>query len=241
MSINPILNLQDVSISYRTEHILKNISLQAQRGIFYALTGLNGSGKTSLFKSIIRNIKYQGKIYIEGNDIQSLSTREMAQKVALLSQHNFISIPLTVWEITLMGRYPYRPTFWEYNQEDIERCKYALAITQTDTLKHKKIQDLSGGEAQRVWLAQKIAQNTPLLLLDEPTQHLDIRQKKLFFNLLHDIIQNENKTVIMSTHNLDEIKHIKGTLWHLHERAISVIQDYSPQQIDEVIEKLLQS
>ncbi|MCS7027379.1 MAG: ABC transporter ATP-binding protein [Bacteroidia bacterium] len=239
MNTDCVLTLKNLSLSYYGQTVLKNTSLCARRGVFYALLGLNGSGKSSLFKAITKNIFYQGTIYVENQDIQNLSTRKLAQKVALLAQQNTVFAPLTVWEIVLMGRYPYRPVFWHYSAEDTEICQQALYRTQTDTLKHRKIRELSGGEAQRVWLAQKLAQNTPILLLDEPTQHLDIKQKKLFYHLLQNIIQNERKTIIMSTHDLNEIKQVSGTIWYIYQKNIHVIENYTAEDVDKVKEKLL--
>lgn len=239
MSTNIILSLENVSVQYGKKEVLKNISLQAKRGVFYALIGLNGSGKTTLFKALTHMVEHTGKIYIENEDIQTLSDKELSKKISLLSQHNTIYAPLTVWEVVLMGRYPYASLWQGYSQEDIEICHKALEITGTSKFKNEKIHHLSGGESQRVWLAQKIAQNTPILLLDEPTQHLDIKQKELFFTLLSNIIEQKQKTVIMSTHEIQELYRIKGNIWCIYNQEAEVIENYTLMDIDKLRTKLL--
>jgi iron complex transport system ATP-binding protein len=240
MNTNLVLSLQNVSVRYGTKDVLKNISLKVQRGVFYALIGLNGSGKTTLFKSLTNTIAYTGKIYLENEDIKTLNAKQLAKKICLLSQHNTIYAPLTVWEVVLMGRYPYTSLWQNYSQKDIDICHEALKTTQTDMFKDKKIHHLSGGEAQRVWLAQKIAQDTPILLLDEPTQHLDIKQKHFFFTLLNDILQNKTKTILMSTHDLEELHRLNGHIWHCNNQSVEVVENYTSKDIENLKQKLLQ-
>lgn len=239
MSIDETLFLDNVSVRYGTKTVLNNISLHVQRGVFYALTGLNGSGKTTLLKALTRMIPYTGTIYLENKDIKSLPLKEYSKKITLLSQHNTIYAPLTVWEVVLMGRYPYTSLWQGYTQQDADICYQALELTQTQLFKDKKIQYLSGGEAQRVWLAQKIAQNTPVLLLDEPTQHFDLKQKHLFFNLLNDIIQTKQKTILMSTHDLEELPKINGHIWYFANQQVEVIQNYTANDVQHIKERLL--
>jgi iron complex transport system ATP-binding protein len=240
MSTNPVLQLENVSVQYGTKHVLKNISLEAQRGVFYAVVGLNGSGKTSLFKALTRTVACTGKIYLDGQEIQTLKSNELSRKISLLSQHNTIYAPLTVWEVVLMGRYPYTAVWQSYSSKDMDICYEALELTQTTMFKNEKIYHLSGGEAQRVWLAQKIAQNTAILLLDEPTQHLDIKQKELFFNLLNYIIREKQKTILMSTHDIEELHRKSGSIWYIRNQGIEVIENYTPQDVSNLKKKLLE-
>lgn len=240
MNTNPVLLLENVSLWYRTKDVLKNISLKAQRGVFYAVIGLNGSGKTSLFKALTCTVAYSGKIYYESQDIQKMYPIELSQKISLLSQHNMLYAPLTVWEVVLMGRYPYTSLWHGYSQKDVDICHEALELTQTTIFRNKKMHHLSGGELQRVWLAQKIAQDTPVLLLDEPTQHLDIKQKELFFTLLNNILEKKQKTVLMSTHDIEELRKTNGSIWYIRNQGVEVIEKYSSEDIDKMRKRLLE-
>lgn len=239
MNTDIVLELENISVRYGTREVLKNISLKAQRGVFYALVGLNGSGKTTLFRTLTRTVSFTGKIYLDRQDIKTLTNTELSRKISLLSQHNAVYAPLTVWEIVLMGRYPYTSVWQGYSQKDMNICREALELTQISEFSNQKIQHLSGGEAQRVWLAQKIAQDTPVLLLDEPTQHLDIKQKEFFFTLLADIIEQKQKTVLMSTHDIHELYKIKGNLWYIHNQGAEVTENYTLKDIESIKKKLL--
>lgn len=240
MSTNSVLSLKNVSVRYGTQSVLENISLHAQRGVFYAVIGLNGSGKTSLFNALMNTIPYTGEIYLDQQDIKTLSAKALSKKISLLSQQNTVYAPLTVWEIVLMGRYPYTTLWQSYSEKDIEICKKALSLAQIEPFKDKKIHHLSGGEAQRVWLAQKIAQDTPILLLDEPTQHLDLKQKHLFFDLLRNILNREQKTILMSTHDLEELHKIQGNIWYLNHQNIETIENYTSKDLHQIKERLVQ-
>lgn len=194
------VKLQNLSVQYNRRMILKNLSITFLNGEITGIIGPNGSGKSTLLKCIYRVIHpFRGKVLIEGNDISHMSYRETAQKTAVLMQQHEANLELTVRDIVLMGRTPYKGITENDNRED---CRIAdSAMKETGVYSYKEIQFscLSGGEQQRVLLARALAQQTPCLILDEPTNHLDITyQLKIM-----DYVCTSGKTVIAAIHDLN--------------------------------------
>ncbi|WP_066366666.1 heme ABC transporter ATP-binding protein [Neobacillus fumarioli] len=200
-----MLNVQHVSGGYATEPILHDISFEVKKGELFGILGPNGSGKTTLLKMISGILPIQsGKIEIAGKDLQSLSAKQLAQTVAVLSQHTADSFSYTVKETVSLGRYAHQKGWFQtWSAYDEEIVQKVMVQTGVSLLQNKNIQELSGGEKQRVFLAQALAQEPEILLLDEPTNHLDLSYQKELLDLLKQWTIEKQLTVISIFHDLN--------------------------------------
>ena len=170
------------------------------------IMGLNGTGKTTLLRLMSSYLKpTEGRVIIDTKPAKELSSKELAQKIAFVPQEFPTEFPFTVHEFVMMGRYA-----WQNNllnqKEDFEKTKTVLKRLNLDPLKKRTINTLSGGEKQRTLLARAIIQNTQAILLDEPFNHLDIKNKKEFLSLLKKENKENNTTIIAIMHSLEDAK-----------------------------------
>lgn len=186
--------------------IVHNLSFTVEKGRFFALLGPNGSGKTTIIRLIMGALSlHSGDITIDGRDVRKYKPRELAQKVAVMTQENEIGLDFTVQEIVSLGRYPYQKSifFKENTAEDHDIVEQVMKQTQVWSFKDKAYNALSGGEKQRVLLAKALAQEPDLLLLDEPTNHLDVRHTMELLDLLKQLQMQSNLTIIAILHDLN--------------------------------------
>lgn len=198
-----LLRLDHVSCGYKDGFTISDISFSLTEGSFAGIIGRNGSGKTTLFRGISGDIPLlSGHIWFDGKDFTQLSLKSKAQQMAIVSQ--FIDAAnLTAEEYVLMGRLPYRQTFQFFDHpEDREIAHHFMNLTDTYKHRHKLMSELSGGEQQMVCIASALSQQPRLLLLDEPTSHLDITHQVRFLNLIQRLNQDMNLSVIMIIHDL---------------------------------------
>lgn len=200
-----MLEVKDLSVSYGSRHILKKVNLKAREGEVIGIVGPNGSGKTTFLKSIVKYLKPDaGSICINEKNINDMDNRQIAKNVAVVSQIVSIGFDFTVRDIVLMGRTPYisgaeRP-------EDIKIAEDAMKRTNTYDFRERMVTQLSGGELQRVIIARALAQTPRILLLDEPTSHLDIAHQVEIFDLVREAA-NGGLTVIAVIHDLNLAAH----------------------------------
>lgn len=173
-------------------------------GDFVSLLGPNGCGK-STFLRLIANLTTlrNGSILIEGKKLEEYKRREIARKIAYVPQKNFSIFPFSVYEIVMMGRTPYLNTMGFESEADKEIVKEALSTMQIENLMNKGINEISGGEAQRVFIARALAQKAKIILLDEPNAHLDLEHQIMIFNLLRKLNEEENITILTVSHDLN--------------------------------------
>jgi len=193
-----------ISCSYAAEPVLEGVKLSVRKGDFLGIIGPNGSGKSTLIKAISRVLKpAQGTVYLDGREVYSMSPREAARLMAVVSQMTGINFDFTVEEIVLMGRHPHAKNLRKETREDLAKVGWALEVTKTSHLRKRLITELSGGELQRVVIARALAQDTSVLLLDEPTSHLDINHQVEILDLIKELNRNQNLTVIVVLHDLN--------------------------------------
>lgn len=174
------------------------------KGDFVSLLGPNGCGKSTLLRLIGRLTDLKvGSILIDGKNILKYRRKELAKKIAYVPQKNFSIFPFSVYEIVMMGRTPYLNVMGFENKADKEIVGEALNTMQIDKLKHKGINEISGGEAQRVFIARALAQRAEIILLDEPNAHLDLEHQVMIFNLLQKLNKEEKITVLAVSHDLN--------------------------------------
>ncbi|MED4205126.1 adenosylcobinamide amidohydrolase [Neobacillus mesonae] len=200
-----MLSVQNVSGGYSGEPVVKNISFSVQKGELFGILGPNGSGKTTLLKMLsgILPIK-QGEILIGGKRLGAYNSKQLAQKVAVLSQHSSQSFSYSVKETVSLGRYAHQKgLFQTWSLEDENVVQRVMKQIGVSLFQDKNIQELSGGERQRVFLAQALAQEPEILLLDEPTNHLDLSYQKELLDLLKEWTTENGLTVVSIFHDLN--------------------------------------
>lgn len=199
-----MLKVSNLTCGYDGRRILKGISFEVNKGDFLGIIGPNGAGKTTLFRAMTKILPIlEGKIIYDGKDLTKISNKELAKKVAVLPQILEIIFPFTVLEFVKMGRFPHLERFEKIKATDLEVVEKALEVTDVLPLKDRKINELSGGERQRVILAQSLAQEPQLLLLDEPTTHLDISHQVDILDVVRKLSKEKNLTIIAILHDLN--------------------------------------
>ncbi|NLN16933.1 MAG: heme ABC transporter ATP-binding protein [Firmicutes bacterium] len=198
------LVVDNVSFAYASRSILENISFHIQGGDFVGIIGPNGSGKSTLLKNMSRVLVPQGgAIYLGREDLEKMPRSQLARKVAVVPQETMVNFAFTVEEVVLMGRTPHLGRFQWEGPEDRQVARKAMEATGILPLADRPITTLSGGERQRAIIAQALAQQPRVLLLDEPTSHLDINHQVEIFELLRALSQKEQVTVIAVLHDLN--------------------------------------
>jgi iron complex transport system ATP-binding protein len=198
------LSTSNLTLGYGENIILKDINVTIPQNKISILVGSNGCGKSTLLKTMSRLLKpINGKVFLEDINIFERSTKEIAKKLAILTQSPTAPSDLTIFNVVKQGRYPYQSWFNQWNKEDEDIVNYALEKTGLSDIRHRKLSDLSGGQRQRVWIAMTLAQQTNIILLDEPTNHLDIKYKIEVLDLLKNLNKTEKRTIIIVLHDIN--------------------------------------
>ena len=197
------LNTTDLSIGYDKKIVVNDITVEIPKGQITSLIGPNGSGKSTLLKTLARILEpAKGEVFIDGENIQRLDTKTVAQKIASLSQTSTQISWLTVEEIVAYGRFPYQKGFSGLKEQDHHLINWAIEATNLQELKERTLITLSGGQQQRVWIAMALAQDTDILILDEPITFLDPAHQLEILELLQGI-NRQGKTILMTIHDLN--------------------------------------
>lgn len=200
----PTLVVDDLSLAYDERQVLHSLALTICPGQVLALIGPNGVGKTTLLRAMARLLRpTAGAVFVNGRDIWHLSTREAARRVGLVPQGGASDWPLTVEEVVSLGRAPHRGWFLPLSAADRAAIARALEQTGLAPLRDRPVTELSGGERQRVLIARALAQEPSILLLDEPTAHLDLRYQGEVLTLVRDLAHRQGLAVAVSLHDLN--------------------------------------
>ncbi|MBC7334241.1 MAG: ABC transporter ATP-binding protein [Actinobacteria bacterium] len=198
------LIVENLTFSYDGLRVLNGVSFSVEDGNFISVLGPNGSGKSTLIKLISKVLKsYKGKIIVKGRDIKHLNEKDVARLVAVVPQYTTPGFDFSVDEFVMMGRYPYWKRFGIQSRKDLKIVEDVMERTRITSFCHRKFNELSGGEKQRVVIAQALAQDTPVLLLDEPTAHLDINFQIELMDLFYRLNTVEGKTIIGVFHDIN--------------------------------------
>ncbi len=173
-------------------------------GEIVGILGPNGSGKTTLLKCINRALQPRaGTVFVEGKSISELSRREIATEMGVVPQNSGVNFPFTALEIVLMGRGPSLRRFQTEGEKDLEIARKAMEITDVIEFANRSMTELSGGEKQRVIIARALAQQPKILLLDEPTLHLDVNHQIEILELVRDLVKSQMLTAVLVSHDLN--------------------------------------
>ncbi|MGX1901765.1 ABC transporter ATP-binding protein [Thermolongibacillus altinsuensis] len=199
-----VLQTKSLTLSYGNTIIIDELDLSIPKGEITVLIGANGCGKSTLLRSLARLLKpISGAVLLEGEAIAKLSTKEVAKKMAILPQSPTAPEGLTVLQLVKQGRYPYQTWLKQWSKEDEEAVQRALEATRMTELAERPVDSLSGGQRQRAWIAMTLAQNTDIILLDEPTTYLDMTHQIEILDLLFELNEKEKRTIVMVLHDLN--------------------------------------
>ncbi|MFF8831204.1 ABC transporter ATP-binding protein [Streptomyces sp. NPDC015131] len=215
------LEARDISAGYGKSLIIDGLSVRIPAGRITALVGPNACGKSTLLKSIARLLPLAaGSVLLEGSDIHALPTRQVARRLGILPQSPIAPESITVGDLVWRGRHPHRQFGQRRTEADDAVIADALMATGTAELVDRPVDQLSGGQRQRVWIALALAQDTPTLLLDEPTTYLDIAHQIEVMDLLADLNEQFGKTIVLVSHDLNQAALYASTIVAMRDGKI---------------------
>lgn len=198
------LHAEHLRLAYDDLTIIENLSVTIPNGEITVLVGANGCGKSTLLRGISRLLKPKaGNVILDGQDIWKMPTKKLAQQLGILPQSPTAPEGLTVHELVSQGRYPHQSWLQQWSAEDERVTHEALEITDMLAFSDRAVDTLSGGQRQRAWIAMTLAQDSDLILLDEPTTYLDLAYQIDVLDLLHDLNVKRGKTIVMVLHDLN--------------------------------------
>lgn len=203
-----ILKTNKLSIGYKTKKgetlIASNLNFELQQGQLVGLVGANGIGKSTLLRTLIKvQPELSGSILLNNKDLKSISNIELAKQLSIVLTERLASKNLSVFELVALGRYPYTNWLGDLNEKDLAMVKNALNLVNITDLKGRKCYELSDGQLQKVMIARALAQDTDVIILDEPTSHLDMYHKAYILKLLQRLTKETGKTILFSSHEID--------------------------------------
>jgi len=200
-----LLSTRRLTLAYDGTSIIMNLDLAIPAGKITTLVGPNGCGKSTLLRGLARLLKPRaGTVNLDGADIFKLSSKAVAKRLGILPQGPVAPEGLTVRDLVAQGRYPYQNWLQQWSKEDERLVEQALATTGMTALADRALDTLSGGQRQRAWIAMALAQDTEILLLDEPTTFLDLAHQVEVLDLLYELNQTEGRTIVMVLHDLNQ-------------------------------------
>ncbi len=198
------ISTKNLNISYGNLDIVKDLNLNIPKGKITTIIGANGCGKSTILKTIARILQPKsGDIYVNGKNIKDQSSKELAKTMAVLPQSPQAPSGLTVEELISYGRFPHQKGFGKLKKEDNDIVTWALEVTGIKEFRDRQIEALSGGQRQRAWIAMALAQQTDILVLDEPTTYLDLAHQLEVLKLLEELNKKQGTTIVMVIHELN--------------------------------------
>jgi len=199
-----MIEVDSVSFRYHQDWVLQDVSFQVRKGEFVGVIGPNGSGKTTLLKTLYRLLTPQrGDVLFDHLSLKKMSRGEIAKKIAVVAQETYPAFPFRVIEMVLMGRSPYLGHLMFESPKDLEIAKRAMEWTEILPISQRPIDELSGGERKRVYIARALAQEPEVILLDEPTTNLDIHHQVESLDLVLSLNREKGLTILMASHDLN--------------------------------------
>ena len=197
-----MIELKSITKSYGGHKVLHELNLEVERGKITSFIGANGAGKSTLLSIMARLLRQNGgEVFLEGRNLSKIKDNEVAKKVAVLKQSNFLNIKLTIRELVAFGRFPYSKG--RLNSEDNEVIDKALAYLDLVDLQDRFIDEVSGGQRQRAFIAMVVAQDTEYILLDEPLNNLDMKNSVAIMKVLRSLTDELGKTIVLVLHDIN--------------------------------------
>ena len=230
-----ILSVDDLSFTYKSRETLKNINFSIQRGELTVILGPNGVGKTTLLKCLNGILSPQkGEILVKGENLRSMNIKEIARQISYVAQQSE-SARITVFDAVLMGRRPH--INYRVSKDDLMKVDAVIRHLNLSHLSLKYLNEMSGGELQKVCIARALVQQTDLLLLDEPTASLDLKNQTQILGLIRHIIKDHNMAAVMTMHDLNAAMRYADNYIFLKDTTIysaGDIRDITPEMVEDV-------
>lgn len=228
--MSDLIHIENLSLSYDSDIIIVHeLNLHIQQGTITALVGPNGCGKSTLLRGLSRLLKpVNGNVHLDGRDIHAMKAKDLAKQLGILPQSPTAPEGLTVHELVAQGRYPHQNWFQQWSREDERIVEDALVTTNLTMLADRPVDTLSGGQRQRAWIAMALAQQTDVLLLDEPTTYLDLAYQMDVLDLLDDL-NAQGRTIVMVLHDLNQAARYADTIVAL--RGGQIVAQGIPEQV----------
>ncbi len=216
-----MIEVKNLTYSYASKPVLQHLNFAIEEGGFYAVMGANGSGKTTLLRLVSGMLTPQeGEVLVDGTNVRHFKARQLAQRMSFVRQHPQTDFEFSAFETVLMGRNPYQRHLQNESERDWKIVEQCMRQTGTWHLRFAKPSQMSGGELQRVMLARALAQQTSIMLLDEPISNLDISHQFDILDLLRTINSKEHKTVLIVLHDLNMALQYCQKLLLLHQGQV---------------------
>ncbi len=199
-----MLDIQNLSVRIGRKPVVENISFNLKKNEIFTIVGPNGAGKTMLIRAIMQLVPYTGKVFLDGINISEINPRLLAKRIGVLSQNHNIVFDYKVRQVVELGRYSHNTNFFSaFQKEDDLLSDKAMELTGIREFENRSVLTLSGGELQRVFLAQIFAQDPQIIIFDEPTNHLDFQYKVEVFELVKKWVHQGDRAAIMVVHDLN--------------------------------------
>jgi len=225
-----MLSTRALTAGYEDRVVLDGLDLDLPPGAFTAVVGPNACGKSTLLRTLARLLKPRGgAVLLDGVALRDLPTRDVARRLAVLPQSPLVPEGVTVAELVARGRQPYQRWWQQWSAQDAEAVREAMALADVEALADRPVDTLSGGQRQRVWIAMTLAQDTEILLLDEPTTFLDLAHQVEVLNLVHRLRSERGRTVVAVLHDLNQAARYADHLVAM--RAGTVVAAGPPREI----------
>lgn len=200
-----VIETSGISVGYDGHRVCRDVSIEVPPQSFTAIIGPNACGKSTLLKAIARLLPIgSGSVLLSGRDISRIRTKEIAKQLGLLPQSSLSPDGITVADLVGRGRYPHQGMFDRWSKDDEAAVAEALSATRLEPIADRQVDELSGGQRQRVWLAMVLAQQTPVMLLDEPTTFLDIAHQYSLLELFDELRVEHGRTIVVVLHDLNQ-------------------------------------
>jgi iron complex transport system ATP-binding protein len=214
------IEVKNLSIELGGTEILRSVSLDIAQGEYVSIIGPNGAGKTTLMRCLLGMYPYQGSVRISGAECSEADPKELARQVSYVPQTHDMEFPLPVFDFVMMGRYPYLSPLAPAQKKDTEAVERAMEVTGTTVFRDRLLRTLSGGERQKVYIAAALAQETPVMLLDEPATFLDWKHQAEVMQLLKKINRECGATIVAVNHDLNSAAHWSDRIIALKDGSV---------------------
>lgn len=227
MNEHIVLKTKNLSIGYSAKNggkiVADHIDVELQKGKLTCLIGKNGVGKSTLLRTLSKmQPRLSGDIELENKNIDDFTRNQLAKKISLVLTERIPTSNLTVFELIALGRQPYTNWIGKLNNEDMRQIEQAIEQSRLEDLVNQRCDELSDGQLQRAMICRALAQNTDIIILDEPTAHLDIQHKIETFKLLSNIAQHLNRSILISTHEVQLATQMASQLWLMTNKKMII-------------------
>jgi len=214
------LQVKQANIGYQTT-LISNANAEAKLGDVCLLIGNNGVGKTTLIKSILHQISLRsGEIVINGKNVKKFSVKEIAEQIAVVFSKSVVPQHYTVEDLISLGKYIYYPFYFELKEEDRKEVTHIIEELDLTQYQHTLLKNLSDGNLQKAFIGRAITQNSPVIILDEPTTHLDEKNKIIILKTLRKLAKEQNKLILFSSHDWRLAKEFADKIWYIKDNQL---------------------